>query len=166
MFGGHKRLGSYSRGFTLIELLVVVVVMSILLGIATAVDTNILGQGDDAERASDTGAIARLFENYYRVNAASTGPTYPTTSQVTNSLPTLLDGTDPNITVAPSQTTTSLISAADNTVPQSPAYNQYTYQPFDATGALCTTGACVKFKLYYRINHDGSVVTVDSMHQQ
>lgn len=43
--------------------------------------------------------------------------------------------------------------------------DKYIYEPIDASGAVCTTGPCVRFNLYWRSEETGSISKVRSKHQ-
>ena len=155
-------------GYTVVEVLVVVVIIAVLIASGWGVGRAYfayLERARDAERAADTAAIAREFERYYRTNAAISGPSYPTTVQVTSSLSTLLDGANNDIVKVPGQSSVSLIAATSAT-PQLPMAGAYIYQPLTSGGALCTSAPCVRFNLYYRSERFNEVVVVESVRQQ
>lgn len=156
---------TFSHGFTIVELMFVMVVVAILLAIGISADGALLGQGRNSERASDVNAIKRVMEEYYRTNASVSGPSYPTTTQVSTSLSTILNGADPAITIAPGQSTNSLTVAAD-TSSQTPGTSVYIYQPLTSTGTLCTAAPCARFRLYYRTENDNLINVIESLRQQ
>jgi len=159
-------------GFTIVELMVVIAVIGILAGAAVASDIMFSVQGQNAERISDTQAIARAFESYYQQNTVSgVGPSYPTTMQVNSNPLQLLNGGSLSILTAPGSSGISLVSATSATdyrnttnFPSSTA--SYVYQPFTSTGTLCSTAPCVRFILYYRQTNATLPSYIESMHQQ
>ena len=156
------------NGFTIVEVLVVVVVISILVASAWLLTPSYdayMVKARDAERVSDTEGLARTFERYYRVHASTSGASYPTTTQITSSLGTVLDGAPIEITHAPEKPD-GLVAANNATVPQSPGLYQYIYQPFTSAGTLCSTAPCVRFTLYYQEEKTNTVQRVESIRQQ
>ncbi|HTK39924.1 MAG TPA: prepilin-type N-terminal cleavage/methylation domain-containing protein [Patescibacteria group bacterium] len=158
---GHK------TGFTLLELMVVVVLLALLVTGVVWVDSALISstkQSRDAERATDVKSIALLFEQYYRSSPTGAGSTYPTTQQVTGSISSLVPNKE--LLTPPLMSDPALGVAAD-TATQSPTTDEYTYQPFNAFGTLCTTTPpCVRFVLYYHTEDDDVIKTVESSHQQ
>lgn len=154
---------SLGAGFTIVELAVVIIVLTILAGITVTSVIGFQSRARDSQRASDIGVLANELEYYYRVNAVSTGGTYPDTTMDSGDFSDLVE--DDDIITAPEQTTLSIVIAA-NASTQSPTVDEYIYQPLTLDGSLCTTAPCVRYKLYYRTEDTGTVVTVDSMRQQ
>lgn len=152
-------------GFSIVELILIIAIVGILAVLSFTYSASARPQARDAERTSDAESIARQFEANYFIKATSAGPTYPSTTDLTNSFATTFAGADIEITRAPSQTSSSLINAS-STASQTPAVNQYIYQPFTSTGSLCSVTPCVRFIIYYRKETDNSIQKVESIHQQ
>lgn len=156
----------YSRGFTIVELLVVIVVIGVLSGLTFTYAQSTQVKAKDIERSSDVNSLARHFEQRYRVFAGTSGPTYPSTSDVSGLLlEVTLAGADVEISYAPKQTSSSIVTASGRG-PQTPKINEYIYQPFSSDGTLCGSAPCVRFILYYRQEVDGTIKTVESIRQQ
>jgi len=157
-----------THGYTLIEVLTVIMVLAVIIGSGWALSAGYvtyLQKARDTERQSDVEGLARYFEQYYRINASVSGPTYPTTTQVNSSLTSLIDPSDTSITRAPDQSSNSVSVAADTNAAR-PSFDQYIYQPITSAGAICSAAPCVRFVLYYRSETTGNVVTVESRRQQ
>lgn len=163
-----SNLHAYSRvtrGFSIVELATVISVILILASVAYSVTMESLSRSDDMHRATDIGIIARQLERYYRTNAVALGPTYPATSVGSTGIATI--AVDRSATIAPNSEVNNVVMAATNGA-QTPTVKQYIYQPLSASGALCSTAPCVRFKLYYRteVIDSGGVKVVESMRQQ
>lgn len=156
-------LYSLQRGFTIVELAIVIVVIAILVGLTMGSTAGFQEQARDGERISDIDVIARTLESNYRTQAVATGATYPATSVGAAGFNALI--TDADALKAPDKTTSSIVIASSN-LAQEPPFDQYVYQPLNVDESLCTTAPCVKFKLYYRLEKDGVIVTKNSMRQQ
>ena len=152
-----------TRGFTVIELIVVITVIAILAGVVISVNFNLQAQARDTERAADNGVIVRSLERYYQTQAVAVGPTYPPTTTGSNGIALIVN--DIESVSAPAQTGNSVVIATSNS-PQTPTASQYIYQPLQASGALCTTSPCVRFKIYYYLEVTKEVVVLNSMRQQ
>ncbi len=166
-----------SRGFTLIELLTVIVVMSILLSGGWVVGNSYFAYIDssrDTERSADVNSLAQQFEAYYRDKAYIAGATYPTTTQVSSSLTSLISSNALDATKAPGATASSVVVATSTSTTSpgpnsgSPTISEYVYQPFSATGSLCTSSnpPCVRFVFYYRDEQTNTLNAVSSVRQQ
>ena len=159
-----------THGFTIVELTTAIAVFAILITIAWSDVSFYIANARDNERASDSSAIARSFEHYYRSHVSSDGsPTYPDASQIDapSELSQIINATDERL-VSPGSTSISL-SATTTTTPPVPTFNQYIYQPFTKTDVICTDSdatPCVRFMLYYRIEQSDQVKTTESIHQQ
>ena len=157
-------------GLTIIELLIVIAIIGILASLSFSIVSAYRYAGEDAERTSDVESIARAFEISYLRDASAAGASYPNTVRATDvaHYDSLFQGQSLDSTKAPeTANTTSIVAATTNTQPQSPALDQYLYLPLTATGALCSgTEPCVKFILYYRLEDNGSLKTVESIRQQ
>jgi len=151
------------QGFTVVELLVTIVILSILIGIAVDSVDGYQSMARDRERAADIDIIASSLERYYRTNAVATGATYPASTVSSNTLKGIVD--NPDALAAPEQKNSSLTVASSNAT-QNPGRNQYIYQPLNSNGSLCTSTPCIKYKLYYKLEVSGAVVTENSMRQQ
>lgn len=156
-------LNFFERGFTIVELAIVIVVLAILVGLTMGSTAGFQEQARDSERISDVDVIARTLESNYRVQAVSTGATYPATSVGAAGFAALI--TEADVLKAPDQTTNSIVIATNN-AEQAPTFNQYIYQPLNIDESLCTTAPCVKFKMYYRLEKDGVIGVKNSMRQQ
>ncbi|MBP6037866.1 MAG: hypothetical protein KA604_00820 [Candidatus Saccharimonas sp.] len=155
----------FDRGYSVVEIIVIIVAVAIIAAIAIGADPLLLQRSQDMEREADTLSIRRAFEDYYRMNAATTGPSYPTTSNITSSLDTIATIYGKDIFIAPRQSSYSLVSAT-STSSQSPNKDTYIYQPYTPSGTLCSTAPCVRYRLYYFSESANSVKTLDSMRQQ
>lgn len=157
-------------GYTIIELMVVMVIIGILAGLSTTIILSYRYQGRDSERKSDVEAIARSFEISYLRDATASGPSYPTTQKATDTsgYASLFKGQSLDATKAPDTTAaTSIVAATTTTRPQSPTKDQYIYLPLAADGSLCNGNSlCVRFFLYYRLEGNSTVYSVESVHQQ
>ena len=112
------------RGFSIVELLVVIAIIGILSSVIVAVATGSQASSRDTTRTTDVETIARQFERNY-TNSTSLGvPTYPTTTQVTSSQTTIMNGSDLEALNAPGKTSSSL-TAASSTAAQTPTKDQY-----------------------------------------
>lgn len=76
---------------------------------------------------------------------------------------------DPSVLRAPDVPTSDPISLkmATTTGAQTPDVNSYVYQPLDRDGQLCADyyDACTKFTLYYKLETNSAVQTIQSKHQ-
>jgi prepilin-type N-terminal cleavage/methylation domain-containing protein len=166
-------------GFTLIELVITITIMTILLALAVVNLESTQANQRDAERASDTAAIANNLETYYKTGVSPTTALgrYPSTAVLTDgetSARTFFPAIDLEILIAPEATSvaTSFIPATNNVetatgvLPQ-PTKSQYVYQPIQTNTSLCTDGSqeCRRFSLYYRTEIDNTVKKVTSRHQ-
>lgn len=162
-------------GFTIIELIIVIIIIGILVTIAGYAQYGALSGARDSERADDTASIARLLENSY-INQTNGSPSYPPISVL---LSNIANGsgsavsTDTDIFKAPNATSSSVVGATtvNSQAPSganTPALNQYAYQPITAANTLCQDAAqtCIKFRIFYRKETDSSIVILDSAHQQ
>lgn len=150
-------------GFSIAELVIIVITFAILATITINAGIEYAIVARDGERASDVKAIADGLERYYRLQASSTGVTYPPTSFGAANFDQIV--LEPDSLTAPGQTTNSIVFAS-STAAQTPTTNQYVYQPFQANGSLCTTAPCTRYTLYYRSERSDTTVTLQSMRQQ
>lgn len=166
---------SRMRGFTVIEVMVIVVIISLLAGIALAIDNQLIDKGNSVTVASHAKAISRLLENYY----SSHGGKYPSTDQVgtSSSVQTnLLDGADAAIFNGAKGTYAFLPipSYYGATRPADSAYSaywedSYVYQPLQTDNTLCEASnqQCVRYVLYYSDSPTvREMLTIESIHQQ
>lgn len=169
--------GKAVMGYTMVEIIIVVTVMSILTvaalgwGFSTFSATQMAAR--DSEREQDANSIALLLEQYYRSDTGSARGTYPIRSDALTDVKEL--AADDGILRAPGQSSDSLSGAADGLTSEpipraSIALNQYVYQPFTRSDALCVSynvaDPCVRFNLYYVDERSDSVQTIESGHQQ
>lgn len=170
MFKHTRAKGDRFAGFTIVELMLTIVIIGILMGLSTTIIVSHRSAGRDAERESDVESIARSFELSYLRDATSAGPSYPTTQRAANitGYPALFKKQDLSATKAPGTTEdTSIVASTSTSRPQSPSKNQYIYLPLTSSGSLCEgSDICVRFFIYYRLEGNNSVRTVESMHQQ
>lgn len=165
------RSDRYSKGFTIVEIIIVLAILTIVLGISWQVTNSYMAYARDNERESDTKSISRVFERFYRSQSASTGtPTYPTVTQINNSAQrSLIIPNGDERLIAPNNAGSVSLIAATTTATPAPTAQQYIYQPFTSSGAICTNGAsapCVRFFLYSRSEASDQVIVLESMHQQ
>lgn len=154
-----------NKGVTIIELLVVLAVLGILLTIGLGVGRGYDLRAGDIERANDARQIAIELERSYRSQAASVGPSYPSTTDGSAAISSLVD--DADIVIAPRQNSNSVKMATTTSSTPSMTKDEYVYQPFNALGDLCVSRPCVRFKLYYMQELDGnSIKTINSVRQQ
>lgn len=157
----------YSKGFSIVELLIVISIISVLAVLVFGYAQSTQLKTRDIERAGDVKALSQQFERKYRVDSSTTGPSYPTTAQVsTGSISSVLTGADTEIIKAPKSSGSSVVAATNTTIPQSPTIDQYIYQPFTSSNTLCSASPCVRYILYYRQERDDQVVQIHSTRQQ
>lgn len=152
-----------NRGFTIIELTLVIVVIGILVGVAFDSMVGYQSSARDKERASDISLIAESLERYYRTHAVAIGATYPSSSTSPSNFATIVNNID--AVTAPSKASNS-ITIATSANDQSPAVNEYIYQPLNIDASLCDTAPCVRYKLFYKLEATGAVIVKNSLRQQ
>lgn len=160
---GEYGTRSLQRGYTIIEVSVIIIVIAILASIMIDSALGYQVRARDSERTSDIDVIARSLEQYYRTQAAVTGPSYPVSTVGITSLGSIVDNQD--AILAPQQTENSLVIASTNSA-QTPSANQYVYQPLLVNGSLCNTAPCPRYKLYYWREVTETVAIKDSLRQQ
>lgn len=149
-------------GFTIVEIMSVLVIISILIGVGIMIDRSTkytYRSARDSERAADVESLAMIFESYYRRNVGS----YPKTTQAVATV------SNTELLRPPGVTVNSLVSPTTGAVPTNVTIKQYSYQPLQADGSICSgtaPGPCVRFFLYYVQETDGQMVTLESSHQQ
>lgn len=167
------------RGFTIVELIITITIMGILLTLAVISLASTQTNARDAERKSDVETLALNLENFYNNGDASSTSVgkYPSTALVASgetSVRASLPDIDMKSVMAPGSTSVaSTFVAATNNVQTTigitpiPTTSQYVYQPIQADGTLCTTGAqeCRKFNIFYRLEGDNTIYMVTSKHQ-
>jgi prepilin-type N-terminal cleavage/methylation domain-containing protein len=172
----------YRRGFTIVELIITITIMGILLVLGVVNLRGTQANARDDERKTDIEAIAVQLESYYTSgnDASTTFGRYPSTGIIGNERVTLRD-IDPKSLATPgapvdannipisslvAATGVAQIQTTAGVTPQ-PTINTYVYQPVQADGTLCTTGAqeCRKFNLYYMLETDSTVYMVTSKNQ-
>lgn len=173
------------RGFTVVELLITIAIMGILLTLVVVNVDSSQVSARDAERKSDSEAIATSFETYHDTNNQEldgdflmSGTTYPGSSYIENDalFASILPDLDPKLVRAPGVevsepksliAATNAIQTTTGVLPQ-PTISQYVYQPLTATGTLCAdpaTAECRKFNLFYRLEADNTVYRITSKYQ-
>jgi len=158
-------------GFTIVELLIVITTIGIILGFVVAYLPESQIRARDSERKSDTETIARYLEQKYTTEASASYPTYPSTSSIGSAITELSNKGFEEAPVSPKDDNSSVIAAAStadqNTIVDS---DSYVYQPFSPDGSLCTTSTsslpCVRFVLWYQLEIDDEVKSIESRHQQ
>ena len=169
-----KNYSSVGRdgGFTLIELLTVIVVITILAGLGLGTWFELLTSSRDDERKSDTSSIARYFEKEYTENASSTYPTYPSVNSLNTDVSKLANSGIKEALAVPGSSSSSSLTAATTTAspPAGLTTETYIYQPFLASGAICTNRSeaqpCVRYKLWYLLEQNSTPQVIESKHQQ
>lgn len=154
-------------GYTMVEIIIVVTVISLLVAVSIGwLAPGISGtqvSARDSERQNDAASIALLLEQFYRNKTDASGASYPIGSTVSTDILSLSQADE--ALQAPGQSSSSLI-AASSVGPQNPTKDQYIYQPFDASDALCAARPCLRYTLYYREEASDTVRTIESNHQQ
>jgi len=151
------------QGFTIVELLIVIVVFMIVAAISIDANGNYQERARDSEREADTQVIANNLERYYRTQPSASGTTYPSATTSLANMSTYIDNSD--ATIAPGQSDISIVmatTAGDKT----PLSSQYIYQALNVDGTICSSVPCARYKLFYKYEVTGEVVTRDSMRQQ
>lgn len=154
------------RGLTIVEIIIVVTVIGILAGIIAVSAGGMRVTAHDNQRQLNAETIASKLELYYRKNTSVAGSTYPTTNTMTHNAQSIVDN---SMTLeAPNHVSSSIVTAATAASPpiDDVRSGKYIYQPFNQTGALCTSEPCVRFVLYYYRASDSSMRKIDSMRQQ
>lgn len=173
--------GLQEGGFTIVELLIVIVILGVMSALIVFMPDSLQESADSKEQVSDTANIARRLEAGYTAQNIG-APSYPSTVELLSDISTrtrTMSRTDPEIFKAPGASNSSVIAATTNLTSNpagsnTPTTSQYIYQPFNASGALCTadpsnasaSSQCVRFILYYKNVLTNQVVKIKSMHQQ
>lgn len=150
-------------GFTLIELAIVVVIIAILSAITIFTYTKVQVNQRDSARDSRANVISGALEKYYAKHGE-----YPSCANMTQSgsqVSTLLS-LDQSILVtptAPSSTTNSITTCADLTAGIGGS-DVFAYAGGDGSTACSTGSACATYKLEYRQESTGSIITVSGQH--
>jgi len=175
----------YRRGFTIVELIITITIMGILLVLGVVNLRGTQANARDDERKTDIEAIAMHLESYYMSGTDGTTAfgRYPSTGLIGNEEANLRDidpkslatpgaavdaNNVPISSLTPATETTGVAQVQTTTgVNPQPTINTYVYQPVQANGMLCNSGAqeCRKFNLYYRLETDNIVYMVTSKNQ-
>lgn len=165
------------RGFTIVEIIVTITIMAILLTLAVVNVTSSEANARDAERKADMESLALNLESFYKNVDPSiplSGSGYPNTTLLTDAtITSTLPDIDPKSVRAPGVTESdpiSVVAATNNVqtitgVTPLPTSSSYVYQPLSETDALCTTGACRKFNIFYFQETTNTVVKIESRNQ-
>ena len=157
-----NRVPGRIRGFTLIELIVVIAVIGILATITIVGFGRYQADTRDARRLASATAISEALEKYYDANGE-----YPSCSSVAAPVTagTLSDQTLVGISEAtlkaPQATaleTNSIRCAANLTITGDDFFS------YQGDGSTACTGSvsCLKFRLSYKKESDGTIVYIDS----
>ena len=152
-----------TRGFTIVELAITIVVLGVLSGVLISSAFGYQESGRNRERANDIDAISRSLEQYYRTQSVAVGASYPPSSTTPAAIGAIVG--DSEIVAAPRLTTNSIV-VASSAAAQTPTTSQYTYQPLNVDGTLCTAVPCARYKLYFRQESSNTVIVKDSLRQQ
>lgn len=171
------------RGFTIVELVITITIMGILLTLAVVNLNSTQVNARDSERKGDAESLALNIENFYtnqNATIASSGGTYPGTSQLTDAnirltLPDLdmknahAPGIDESAPITLQAATSAEPSALTIQPRPAQANDIYVYQPLTANGTICTdpavSGDCRRFNLYYYNEAHNTVEMIVSKHQ-
>lgn len=162
----------YRFGFSIIELMISMAIIGILLVLVFAYFPSVQQRARDRERMADVQTIGRYLEQRYREKASTAFPSYPTTLSFATDMPQLISGGFKDASVAPGQSSNSIVMATSNNDLTSVVTTQtYLYQPLLSNGALCTTASelspCTRFRLWYKLESElPAVRTVESRYQQ
>lgn len=166
-----------SAGFTIVELLIVIFISGIITTIVVLAPSGFLKTARDQERVDDVTSIGRRLEDAYTAQDLGR-PAYPSTTELAADIPNrvrTVSRLSEDAFKAPTLSTNSVFSATSTslTAPLSggPTANQYVYQPFTASNALCTASnsasdPCVRFNLFYRIEATNIITIIKSVNQQ
>jgi len=147
------------NGFTIIEMLVVVSIIGILTTIAVVSYTSIQDGVRDANRSSQATVIADALEAYYEKNGE-----YPSCNAMSdtpdNIVSNTLNGIDPGVFTAPSQTdgTNSILPLCGDIT--SETANNYSY--LGDGSSECITGSCQEFTFSYYESASDSFKSIKS----
>lgn len=156
--------GEGCQGFTLAEVVIAIAVISVIAVIYMGSNLGYQARTRDIERANDTMVISKELERNYRMQAAITGPSYPSTAIGSSGLVNLVN--DSESTTSPGKNGTSIVIASSANA-QYPTIDQYIYQPFDSNDNLCTAVPCTRYVIYYKTESgDQSIKKINSMRQQ
>ena len=149
-----------TSGFTMIEVLVVVAIIGILATITFMGFGRYQADARDSARAGKATVISEALEKYYDKNGE-----YPSCPSVTGPATTVttsvLPGIDAQALVAPQAEsgTTNSVACTDLTNMSQADFFAYVGD----TSSTCTTGqACLLYKLKYKQESTGQIVTLDS----
>ena len=150
-----------TSGFTIVEILVVISIIGILATISYLSFDRYQADARDSERSAKTTVLAEAFEEYYDINgeypscAALTGTA---TSVTTTVLPTL-DFTTLTAPNSASSETNSIKCTDFSGTSSDPDYFAYIG---DGSTACSTGQACLEFKLRYKEESTGNIITISS----
>lgn len=167
------------RGFTIVELVITITVMGILLTLAVVGLSATQVNARDSERKGDVEAISLHLETFYNSNydeSQSIGGSYLQTVNLSEAnlnkfLPDLdlknvhAPGVDLSQPASLVPATTTVTTTAGILPKPSKTNDVYVYQPLTASGALCTSGECRRFNMYYYEESSNTIKMVTSKHQ-
>lgn len=161
-----------SSGFTITELIISISVIGVLSVMSFVYLPSALQRARNNEKLTDIKSLGRFFEQRYKENASLSYPTYPSSATFSADLSALLNSGLKDVAIPPGQSTNGVVlatSTADQT--SSVTTQNYIYQPFSATGALCAnhsaSSPCTHYKIWYRLEDDLTPVRVlESRYQQ
>jgi prepilin-type N-terminal cleavage/methylation domain-containing protein len=148
------------RGFTLIELIVIITVIAILTGIGVFGFITYQQQGRDTERQTQTKLIAEALEKYYDENGEYPGCEAITTDPGVvqkNTLTSLSSATF----LAPNAPDGTLNSIQCNDIEENSTEDYFAFVG-DGSSACTNGSSCASWKLRYKEERTGAIITINS----
>jgi prepilin-type N-terminal cleavage/methylation domain-containing protein len=145
-----------TKGFTIIELIIVIVVIGVLAGLVLNSFQNVQSKARDTERLTDISAMATQMELFYQDNNG-----YPVLAGQLNSdtwISSNIKGSDLDLFRTPNSLYNSI---TDTTNPTIAEYGLKTYTSDGTTS--CNVSPCAKFKLFYKAESSGNLITKSSI---